>query len=78
MSNSILRVYLPPEIAYNINLVQEIIYWCEQNFGQGCKHTLNILGPVEHQWSVNKTIFHNVFFEFRTQQQLDWFTLKWL
>ena len=79
MSNSILRVYLPIEISNDTNLVQEIINWCEQNFGLGCKHTtLNIVDSANYQWSVNRTIFHNVFFEFRTQQQFDWFTLKWL
>ena len=78
MFNSILRVYLPFELANDASLVQEMINWCEQNFGLGSKHPLNILSASEYQWSVNKTIFHNIFFEFRNQQQLDWFTLKWL
>lgn len=76
--NKRLRAYLSFEMAKDANLIEEMMHWCEQNFGLGCKNILNIIGSSEYQWSVNKTIFHNVFFEFRTQQQLDWFTLKWL
>lgn len=78
-ANLPLRVYIPYAIANDADSVQKIVNWCEQQFGIGSKNTLGgFFCSAESQWSINITIFDTVFFEFRTQQQLDWFTIRWM
>lgn len=50
--------------------------WCEKIFGSGGYNRV-ISEYNQCQWAL-LTFDNGILFKFRTQQQLDWFTLKWL
>lgn len=69
------RIHLSPQLPNDKELIQAMMEWCNQQFGSGLT---GYIGHSQCQWAVNRSLLDTIFFQFRTQQQLDWFMLKWM
>lgn len=70
---------LPIDVIHDPNIILKVVYWCHEQFGAG-NFGKTIFKTNLCYWSFYYEHVHTnyVLFNFSTQQQLDWFTLKWL
>lgn len=79
MAISKFSAQLPIDAVKNSTTILNVVFWCRENFGAG-NFGKKILKRDLCYWSFYYgSEYHEcVLFNFSTQQQLNWFTLKWL